>query len=268
MSDVLWVLSQINLESIPDILLVSLIFYGLLLLMRGTPAIQLLRGIVFLVVGVALASTLLSLTAFNWLLRNTLPALLVAVPVIFQPELRRVLERLGRGGGIWGRRTPAEETMLKIIRRISRAVRTLSEKKQGAIIVLEGETGLQEYVDSGIVINAEVSTELLLSIFEPRGALHDGAVVIRESQIVAANCVLPLSQSYRLERRLGLRHRAGVGITEQTDALAIVVSEETGVVSLARHGRMIRRLDDDRLGKLLQLFYRPEPASLPRFFSG
>jgi diadenylate cyclase len=259
------VLFQINLQSVPDILLVSLIFYGLLLLMRGTPAIQLLRGIVVLVVGVALASTLLSLTAFNWLIRNALPALLEAVPVIFQPELRRALERLGRGGAILGRRVSPEEETLKIIRSISRAVRTLSEKKQGAIVVLEGDTGLQEYVDTGLLINAAVSNELLLSIFEPRGVLHDGAVIIRENQIVAATCVLPLSQSYRLERRLGLRHRAAVGITEQSDALAIVVSEETGVVSLARHGRMIRHLDDDRLRKLLQLFDRPEPTSIPRF---
>ncbi|MBI2845649.1 MAG: TIGR00159 family protein [Chloroflexi bacterium] len=267
MADVLWILTQISWESIPDILLVSLIFYGLLLLMRGTPAIQLLRGIVVLGVGVALLSTLLSLTAFNWLIRTILPALLVAIPVIFQPELRRALERLGRGGAILGRRPSPEETMLKIIRSIARAIRTLSEKKQGAIIVLEGDTGLQEYVETGLRINAEVSTELLLSIFEPQGVLHDGAVVIRENQIVAANAVLPLSQSYRLERRLGLRHRAAVGITEETDALAIVVSEETGVVSLARQGRMIRHLDDDRLRKLLQLFYRPEPTKLPRFLS-
>lgn len=268
MADVLWVLTRLDLESLPDILLVSLIFYGLLFLMRGTPAIQLLRGIVVLVVGIALAATLFSLTAFNWLIRNALPALLVAVPVIFQPELRRALERIGRGGVLLGRRTSPDETALKIMRNISRAVQTLSERRHGAIIVLERDTGLQEYVETGVPINGELSAELLSSIFEPKGALHDGAVILREDRVVAANCVLPVSQSYRLERRLGLRHRAAVGITEETDALAIVVSEETGTISLARHGRMIRHLDDARLRKLLQLFYKPEPTPLPRFFVG
>ncbi|MBI3287230.1 MAG: TIGR00159 family protein [Chloroflexi bacterium] len=264
------IILQRDLRSLFDILLVSLIFYGLLRLVRGTPALQLLRGILFLGVGtvflLVLASNLFAFTAFNWLIRTLLPALLVAIPVIFQPELRRALERLGRGGLVIVRANPAAD-MLKVIRSVSRAARILSERRHGAIIVLERETGLQQYVDSGVEINGELSTELMLTIFHPKTALHDGAVIVREERILAAACALPLSQSFRLERRLGLRHRAAVGITEISDAVAIVVSEETGTVSLARHGRMIRHLDDARLSKLLQNFYKPEPlVPFPRWW--
>lgn len=266
MSDIIWIFSQIDLRNIVDILLVALIFYGILFMMRGTRAIQLVRGIVFLIIAVVLASNLLNLTAFNWLLRNTLPALLVAVPVIFQPELRRALERLGRGGGLINRASP-ERTMMKVTRCVSQAARTLAERRHGALMVLERETGLQEYVETGVEMNAELSTELLLTIFQPNTVLHDGAVIIREDRVLAAACVLPLSESMRVERRLGLRHRAAVGVTEQSDALAIVVSEETGIISLVRHGRMIRHLDDARLRKVLQAFYRLQPTEKPRWFS-
>lgn len=266
MEDFVWTITHLDLLAVLDIVVVSLVFYGVLWLTRGTPAIQLMRGILVFLVLVVLASNLLSLTGFNWLLRNSLPALLIAVPVIFQPELRRALLSLGRGGGLINRPAP-EATMLRVLRTVTRAVRILAERRHGAIIVLEGEHGLQEFVDTGISMDADLSTELLLTIFQPQTTLHDGAVIIRGDRVLAAASALPLSRGLAGERTLGLRHRAAVGITEQTDAVAIVVSEETGTISLARSGRMVRHLDDARLRKLLQRFYRPPaPAGLPGWF--
>jgi diadenylate cyclase len=254
-SDILWILSHFQLRDLVDILIVTAIFWGLLFLVRGTRAMALMRGVLLLVIAVVLASNFFSLTAFNWLIRNTLPALLVAVPVIFQPELRRALERLGRGGGLISLPS-AEAEGIKASRHIARAAQLLSERKHGALIVLERETGLQEYVDTGVPIDGEVSAELLLTIFQPNTALHDGAAIIRGDRIVAAACIMPLAETSRVRRGLGLRHRAAVGITEQSDALATIVSEETGTISLARYGRLVSDLDESRLRELLRSSYR------------
>jgi diadenylate cyclase len=250
-SDILWIFSQFQLRDLVDILLVTTMILGLFLLVRGTRAVPLMRGVVLLVIAVALASNILSLTAFNWLIRNTLPALLVAVPVIFQPELRRALERLGRGGGFIGF-SGLETGTIKVSHRIARAAQLLAERKHGALIVLERETGLQEYVDTGVPIDGEVSQELLLTIFQPNTALHDGAAIIRGDRIVAAASILPLAEISHVPRGLGLRHRAAVGITEQSDAVVTVVSEETGDISVARFGRLVRHLDESRLREILQ----------------
>ncbi len=255
MSDILWILSHFQLRDLVDILIVTAIFWGLLFLVRGTRAMALMRGVLVLAIAVVLASNFFSLTAFNWLIRNTLPALLVAVPVIFQPELRRALERLGRGGGLISLPS-AEAEGIKASRHIARAAQLLSERKHGALIVLERETGLQEYVDTGVPIDGEVSAELLLTIFQPNTALHDGAAIIRGDRIVAAACIMPLAETSRVRRGLGLRHRAAVGITEQSDALATIVSEETGTISLARYGRLVSNLDESRLRELLRSSYR------------
>jgi diadenylate cyclase len=254
-SDILWILSHSQLRDLVDILIVTAVFWGLLFLVRGTRAMALMRGILVLVIAVVLASNFFSLTAFNWLIRNTLPALLVAVPVIFQPELRRALERLGRGGGLIGLPT-AEAEGIKASRHIARAAQLLSERRHGALIVVERETGLQEYVDTGVPIDGEVSAELLLTIFQPNTALHDGAAIIRGDRLVAAACILPLAETSRVRRGLGLRHRAAVGITEQSDALATTVSEETGTISLARYGRLVSHLDESRLRELLRSSYK------------
>ncbi|NLS77009.1 MAG: TIGR00159 family protein [Chloroflexi bacterium] len=253
MADILWALSQLQLADILDICLVGLVFYVLFLLMRGTQAVQMLRGIIVLVIAV-LVSSVLPLPAFKWLMRNVLPAMLVAVPVVLQPELRRWLERLGRGaGGLVNR--PRRAVTNFVVTEIARACRRLSEQRQGALIVLERTTGLQDYVETGIRLEARVSADLLLTIFYPGTALHDGAVIIREDQIVAAACVLPLSEHLRSDRHVGTRHRAAVGITEQSDAISVVVSEETGVISVAQNGRMARRLDERRLRNILQSNY-------------
>ena len=251
MSDILWVFSSFQLRDLVDILLVAMMIWGLLLLVRGTRAVPLMRGVILLVIVVVLAGNSLSLTAFNWLIRNTLPALLVAVPVIFQPELRRALERLGRGGGLISF-SSSETATIKVSRHIARASQLLAERKHGALIILERETGLQDFVDTGVPIDGEVSTELLLTIFQPNTALHDGAVIVRGDRILAAACILPLAEISHVSRRLGLRHRAAVGITEQSDAVATVVSEEAGVIAVARYGRLVRHLDELHLREILR----------------
>lgn len=262
MSNILELFFRLNWVSVLDILLVTLLFYSLLLLIQGTQAVQLLRGLILLVLFFVLITSVFQLTAFRWLVRNSLPALLFSIPVIFQPELRRALERLGRTGFFLSR--PSQEEMAaQLINHVSRAAQRLSERRQGALIVLERETGLEKYIDTGVRLNGLLSTELLLTIFFPNTALHDGAVIVRDNQIVAAACVLPLTDSHLPDRHLGTRHRAAVGLTEQSDAIAIVVSEETGIISIVHNGRMIRRLDEKRLRKILQAFYQPQLVPAP-----
>jgi len=255
-SDILWLFSRMRFSDIIDVFLVACIFFALLQLIRGTQAIQLLRGVVMFVFLVVLLSSVLRLTAFSWLISNAIPALLVAIPVIFQPELRRALERLGRAGGLMDRPT-REAAANRAISQVARTCRMLSEAHQGAIMVIERNTGLEAYAENGVAVNAQVSSELLLTIFYPNTALHDGAVIIREDQIIAAAAVLPLSNSRLADRYLGTRHRAALGISEQTDAIAVVVSEETGTISVAHNGRMVRHLDENRLRNILQRLYRP-----------
>jgi diadenylate cyclase len=248
------VFGQITWSTAADVLLVALIFYAILRLFRGTQAVSLLRGLLVVVLVALLAAS--RLTAFNWLIRNSLPAILVAIPVIFQPELRRALERLGRTTpliGLGGRETAAQKVMHEVIL----AVETLSRERTGALIVLEGETGLEEHLESGQRLDAQVSARLLTTIFFPGTPLHDGAVIVRGDRVVAAACVLPLTARALPDGTLGTRHRAAVGITEQTDALAVVVSEETGIISVARNGRIARRLDAQRLRRVLQAFSQP-----------
>jgi len=247
-------LGRLDLSSIIDILLVALIFYLLLRVFQGTQAIQLLRGIILLVLAILLLSSLLKLRAFSWLVRTSVPALLIAIPVIFQPELRRALERLGRTQFLFGR-LRGEEVFQQVIEDIVMACEALSERRHGALIVLERTTGLQDFIDTGSAIDSGVSSELLQTIFFPNTALHDGAVVIRGDRVVAARVVLPLAQHLPVHGHLGTRHRAALGISEQTDAVAIVVSEETGTISIAHNGRMIRRLGRERLRNVLRTFY-------------
>jgi diadenylate cyclase len=245
---------QVTWSTVVDILLVALVFYSLLRLFRGTQAVSLLRGLLVVVLVALLAAS--RLTAFNWLIRNSLPMILVAIPVIFQPELRRALERLGRTApmlGRGGREAAAQRVMHEVIL----AVETLSRERTGALIVLEGETGLEEYLESGQRLDAQVSARLLTTLFFPGTPLHDGAIVIRGDRVVAAACVLPLTARALPDGSLGTRHRAAVGITEQCDALAVVVSEETGIISVARNGRIARRLDAQRLRRILQSFSQP-----------
>lgn len=264
MTDIPSILLRLDWASVIDILLVSIIFYGLLTIIQGTQAVQLMRGLMIIVIITVVVTSVFQLTAFSWLIRNSLPALLVAIPVVFQPELRRLLERLGRSTGGFLYVRSQENVVREVIQTVSQACSQLSLARHGALIVLERETGLQDIIETGVTLNARVSQELLLTIFFPNTTLHDGAVIIRQNHIVAAACVLPLSTADGGDRQLGTRHRAAVGVTEASDAIAVVVSEETGVISIAHNGRIIRRLDEKRLAKILTALYRAEfEASLP-----
>lgn len=258
LNDLFLTFTRFDLTSALDIMLVALVIYGVLYLVRGTQAVQLLRGVMLLVIALFVLSLFFELTAFGWLISNAVPALLISIPVIFQPEIRRGLERLGRTGLLFGRAAP-EEMLTRVINHICRACQRMSERRHGALIVLERETGLQELIDTGVQMEATVSPELLTTIFYPNTALHDGAVIVRGERIMAAAVVLPLASDLR-DRRLGTRHRAAVGVTESSDAIAVVVSEETGIVSLAYNGRIIRHLDEARLNRLLHAFYGPPTA--------
>lgn len=270
MSDLFLILTRrLDFISVIDILLVALVFYWILRLIQGTQAVQLLRGILILSVLVVIAvSALNSLTAFSWLIERAFPALLVAIPVIFQPELRRALERLGRTRGLLtGPRQSAlvEET----IGAVSKAVGALSQVRHGALIVFERETGLENYIETGIRLDSLVTPNLLLTVFFPNTALHDGAIIIRGDRIVAAGIVLPLGGDTmtKNKKHLGMRHRAGLGISDSTDAIAVIVSEETGAISVAQNGQLYRGLDKKRLEQLLHTFFRNQLGeTLPSHF--
>jgi diadenylate cyclase len=250
--------------SLIDVAIVALIIFGLFYLVRGTQAAPLLRGVIILGVIFGILGNLASLPAVSWLFGAALPALLIAIPVIFQPELRRALERVGRVVQIGGQRTRHATDIDHMIGIIAQACQRMADRKHGALIVLERATGLQSYADTGVQIDSAITSELLQNIFFKNSPLHDGAVIIRNYRILAAACILPLTSSYMSDRRLGLRHRAAIGITEATDAIAVVVSEEHGTISIAHNGRIIRRLDAARLETILRAFYqldRQQPSS-------
>jgi diadenylate cyclase len=241
-------LRQFEPASAIDVLIIGAIIFLALLLMRGTTGVQLLRGIVILLLVAVGLVRFLDLKVLEWVMRNSFPAILIAIPIIFQPEIRRFLERVGRTGRFgWGLR-PSYDSVLDVV---IEAAQNLSRDRHGALLVLERETGLEEYVDTGIRLDATPSAELLEGLFYPNSPLHDGAVILRGNRVVAASCTLPLSG--RLGRgHLGTRHRAALGITEHTDAVSICISEETGNISVAASGRMISRLDGARLGAILK----------------
>jgi len=250
-----WTFSQFTWISLVDIALVTGVFYALLYAIRGTQAVQLLRGfiVVALIIILVTTSVLDQLIAFRWLVGRTLTALLIAIPVIFQPELRRALERLGRAG-LFLRPTSKESTS-RVIASISRAARQLSDRRHGALIVIERETGLENIAETGIRMDALISSDLLVTIFHPRTPLHDGAVIVRGDRVIAATAVLPLPENPPAARSTGTRHLAALGVTEVSDAIAVVVSEETGTISVARFGRMGRNLDEGRLSRLLYRWF-------------
>jgi diadenylate cyclase len=266
LNEILFIFQRINWLSVLDLVLVTLIFFTILMLLRDTQATILLRGVIFLVILLAFLTQFIELPAFSWLIQTTLPALLLAIPVIFAPEIRRGLERLGRAGSAnLFRKSLASEEAIKItMHMISVACARLSARRHGALIVMERIDTLQEYVATGVYLDAVVSAELLLQIFYPNSPLHDGAVVISGNRILAASCVMPLSASGILnrtpERQMGLRHRAALGSSEACDAIVVVVSEETGSISVAQAGRLIRGLDSDRLENMLIALFRPVPG--------
>lgn len=257
----LFIFQRANWLSVLDILLVATVVFLILYLLRDTKALVLLRGVLFLIVVISLLSSLRVLPASSWLVSNTLPTLLLAIPVIFAPEIRRMLERIGRTGSIFAHEQYSSE-MDRIIQQVVRAARRIAERKYGGLIVFTRLDSLQAYIDTGVVLKAEVTPETLIQIFFPKTPLHDGAVILANEVIAAAGCVLPLSASGVLEespeRSMGLRHRAALGIAEETDAVAVVISEETGIVSLAYEGKLDKYVPLDELQAKLAGFFLTE----------
>jgi len=239
-----------------DIGLTAILIYGLFSLIQGTRAVRLVVGAILLLVVYGAAQTF-ELRLLSGILQAGAVVGLVALVVIFQPELRRALERIGRVGSMgWVFGTGNQGDSQRVPAVLARTATTLAAGRIGALIVVERETGLQDTAEAGVMVHADLSPELLHSIFTPHAALHDGAVIVRGDRIVAAGVVLPLSETSVHRERFGTRHRAAIGITEQTDALAIVVSEESGSVSLVERGRILRNLDEERLRNALTALLR------------
>ncbi len=263
---ILFILQRFDWNSVLDIVLVTIVFSLLLYLLRDTEALVLLRGVFLIIIFITLLTSLVDLPAFTWLVNTITPALILAIPVIFAPEIRRGLERVGRFSNIdFLRRRSSmstREETLQILDHLSKAAGRLSERRHGALIVLQRHEYLSNYLKTGVTLNAEVTPELMLQIFYPNTPLHDGAVIIVDNRVKAASCVMPLSASGVLnsqpDRSMGLRHRAALGISEVSDAIAIVVSEETGSISIAYGGKLIRRLDPQKLYLNLVAFSFPE----------
>lgn len=240
-------LQLVTWRQVLDLALVALVFYYLLLLIRGTRAVQVLLGLTFLV-SVYFVARATGLDTLTEILDKFLIVLPFAVIVLFQAEIRRALARFGRNP-LWGFR--AQEKVVAGFQEVVLAATTLSSKRHGALIVIERLEGLREFAENGIEIDGGLSFDLLVNIFNPGAPLHDGAVLVRQNRIVAAGCFLPLSLSSEISTSLGTRHRAAIGITRETDALAVVVSEETGTISVAMGGDLHRDLDATSLRNLL-----------------
>lgn len=253
MPDLSWIISRVTSQpqSLLDLAAVTLIFYWLLSVFRGTRATMLVRGIVILWLAAALLSTVFRLTTVTWLVRNSGLALLIGIPILFQPELRRALEQLGHTGVALMRGRRRGNELAPTIESVAAACAQLARQRTGALIVMERDTGLQEYADRAVKLDAEVSSQLLVNIFYMNAPLHDGAVIIRGDRIVAAGVVLPLTDQLQGPQSYGTRHRAALGITEHSDAVAVVVSEERGAISVATNGRLVSNLSSDRLRRVL-----------------
>jgi diadenylate cyclase len=270
-NELVFFFQRLDWLSVIDLFLVAAIAFFLLRLVQGTQAVVLLRGMILLIIVIALLTIVLDLPAFSWLLRTALPALLVAIPVIFAPEIRRALERLGRAGNMLFL-SSQPGYVERMIDTICDTAQRLADRRFGALIVIERDVHLDEYVETGVRLDARLTPQLLLQVFYLNTPLHDGAVILRGERIAAAACVLPLSSSGTLssspEDQMGLRHRAAVGISEVSDSVAVVVSEETGRISVTYNGRIIRRLDKSRLRNILTAFFRPRMARrLPKWTS-
>lgn len=248
-----------GIRDVVDVAATAVLAYYLLLLVRGTRAVQIGLGLLVLVVllGIADVAHLLVLaTVLQFLLVGTA----VTLPIVFQPELRRALEQIGRGG-LFARREPTVEaqSVTGAVTMLAQVAVELARRRTGALVAIELTSGLREYTESGTMLEARLSPELLLAIFTPASPLHDGAVILKGTKIEAAGCVLPLSENVFAQSHLGTRHRAALGLTEQTDAVCLVVSEQTGGISIARAGRLSRGIDDeDRLRRVLLACCRPE----------
>ena len=250
-----------------DVAVVAFVLYQMLRLLRGTQGTQILVGLVLLAV-VGVLATQLNLLLLSWLFKNAGFFILIGVIVMFQPELRRALDQIGRLGKL-GRPLSGYSTRLysQAISEAIRAVERLSVRKNGALIAFERDVGLEDYAATGVRINGEISAEFLQSIFYPNSPLHDGAVIVRGNRIIAAGCLLPLPEEGVVRERLGTRHRAALGLSLASDALVLVVSEETGAISVIEEGKITRNLDGDSLRRVVSVKV-PGPVSNGNGFLG
>lgn len=239
------------ISNVVDIFLVWFVIYKLLMVIRGTKAVQLLKGI-FVIIIVKGLSDFLGFNTLSSMMGYALTYGFLAVIIIFQPELRRALEQLGRGRLFSRTGLQEEEEQKRKAEAIEKAISYMAKRRIGALISIEKETGLGDYIETGIPLDSEISSELLINIFIPNTPLHDGAVVIQKSRVAAAACYLPLSESPFISKELGTRHRAALGISEVTDSMTIIVSEETGSVSIARNGDLLREISKEQFHELLQ----------------
>ena len=245
--------SGFALQNLLEVAIITVVLFWLLRLLSGTTAMTVVRGIALIALAIIILSRVLDSVVLNWLAGNAVAVLALFVLIVFQPEFRRALERIGRAGGLASVLfAPAAQSYRDFVTVLSDAAAAMAARKVGAIIVVERETGLQDVVETGIAVDASPTAELLEGIFQPGGPLHDGAVVVRHGRVVAASCMLPTAINQQaVDPHLGTRHRAAVGITEQTDAVVVVVSEERGEISLAADGRLLRPLDRRRLENAL-----------------
>ncbi|MBR7088611.1 MAG: diadenylate cyclase CdaA [Mogibacterium sp.] len=266
-NDLTGLLLSIKITDVIDILIVAYILYRVLGMIKETRAQQLFRGIL-LIVGVFLASELFDLSLLNWLLTRLITVGLIGVMILFQPEIRRALEQIGRRGVLTSQfRDVGKEELYATVHKIVDAVDDFSATRTGALIAIERETMLNDIIETGVIVDAEISVRLLGNLFYEGSPLHDGAVIIRGVRIHAASCVLPLTNRTSIGKNLGTRHRAGVGLSEVSDAFVIIVSEETGAISVARNGTLRRFLDLKTLEKMLLDIYLPSGDANETFIS-
>lgn len=266
MQQYLNIFSNIRMRDVMDILIVAIVIYKLFKLLRETRAEQLAKGIIILLV-LTKVSEEMELYTINWILNNAMTVGTLALLIVFQPELRRGLEYIGRSRLLTKSFVEIRgESLSNVVEEIVEAAASLSRQKIGALIVMERQTGLNEVVETGTKIDGTVSSDLLINIFIPNTPLHDGAVIIKDDKIKAAACFLPLTDNSGLSKELGTRHRAGLGISERSDSLAIIVSEETGAISIAENGTISRYLDTKTLRQILTDMYKPK-SNNPTFFT-
>ena len=253
-------LSTVGFRDVVDILLVAVILYKSSEMLKDTRAITLAKGM-FVMMGVALGAYILELHAIYWLLSKSIYLLFMALPIVFQPELRRALERIGQGKFLGSAVYLNAEEADTLVNEIDKVVFNMSAKKIGALIVLEREIGINEIIDTGIRVDGLVTAPFMMNVFIPNTPLHDGAAVIRGNRMIAAGCLLPLTENRSLSTELGTRHRAALGLSEQCDAVVVIVSEETGIVSIAENGHITRRLNSEQLKKRLRpLLIKADPT--------